>query len=168
VYSNPDVTPWRPAGTDAPRPDDLTETIRALIAMMASGNITKLDLSFGDVSIRLRGQPLATTASADSSFTDEMPAPSMPLLSSVADHIITAPMIGTFYTAASPGDPPFVRAGDQVEVGQAVGIIEAMKIMNEITADRTGTVTEIFVANAQPVEYGSPLLRMSLADEPEE
>jgi acetyl-CoA carboxylase biotin carboxyl carrier protein len=69
-------------------------------------------------------------------------------------------MIGTYYAAPSPGDAPFVQIGDEVEVGQAIGIIEAMKIMNEIIADRSGIVLEVLVENAQPVEYGSPLLRL--------
>ncbi|MGH2615862.1 MAG: acetyl-CoA carboxylase biotin carboxyl carrier protein, partial [Thermomicrobiales bacterium] len=79
-----------------------------------------------------------------------------------AGHVITAPMIGTFYTAPTPGALPFVREGDEVVVGQTIGIIEAMKIMNEITADRTGTVAGLLVGNGQPVEYGSPLMRLAL------
>jgi acetyl-CoA carboxylase biotin carboxyl carrier protein len=80
-----------------------------------------------------------------------------------AGHVVSAPMIGTFYASPSPGEPPFVSVGDSVEVGQVIGIIEAMKIMNEITADRAGTVSEVFVSNSQPVEYGSPLIRIQLA-----
>jgi acetyl-CoA carboxylase biotin carboxyl carrier protein len=67
-------------------------------------------------------------------------------------------MIGTFYAAPGPGEAPFVAIGDEVEVGQVIGIVEAMKIMNEIIADRAGVVTELLVDNAQAVEYGSPLL----------
>ncbi len=70
-------------------------------------------------------------------------------------------MIGVFYSSPAPHDPPFVEVGDQVVVGQTIGIIEAMKIMNEIAATHTGTVQSILVANAQAVEYGSPLLRLS-------
>ena len=73
---------------------------------------------------------------------------------------MTAPMIGTYYASPSPGDPPFVQVGDAVEVGQTIGIIEAMKIMNEIAADRNGVVAEVLVANSQAVEYGSPLIRI--------
>ena len=75
-------------------------------------------------------------------------------------HTVTAPMIGTFYSAPAPGEAPFVQIGDEVEVGQAIGIIEAMKIMNEIISDRAGVVSEILVDNAQSVEYGSPLIRL--------
>ena len=76
-------------------------------------------------------------------------------------HVVTAPMIGTFYASPSPGEAPFVSVGDSVETGQVIGIIEAMKIMNEIAADRSGTISEVFAANAQPVEYGSPLIRIN-------
>lgn len=75
-------------------------------------------------------------------------------------HIVTAPMVGTFYQAASPADPPLVQVGDRIEVGQLIGIIEAMKIMNEITSDRAGTVVEVIAENAKAVEYGSPLIRL--------
>jgi acetyl-CoA carboxylase biotin carboxyl carrier protein len=70
-------------------------------------------------------------------------------------------MIGTYYSAPSPGEDPFVQIGDEVEIGQVIGIIEAMKIMNEITADSAGVVAEILVENAQAVEYGSPLIRLT-------
>jgi acetyl-CoA carboxylase biotin carboxyl carrier protein len=76
--------------------------------------------------------------------------------------LITAPMIGTFYAAATPGAQPFVVEGDEVYVGQTIGIIEAMKIMNEIAADRAGVVEAILVGNGQPVEYGSPLMRLGV------
>jgi acetyl-CoA carboxylase biotin carboxyl carrier protein len=81
------------------------------------------------------------------------------------DHVVRAPMIGTFYVASAPNEPPFVQVGDVVEEGQTIGIIEAMKIMNEIAADRAGTVVEILAQNAQTVEYGSPLVRLATADD---
>ncbi len=75
-------------------------------------------------------------------------------------HDVTSPMVGTFYPAASPDDDPFVRQGDQVEPGQTVCIVEAMKIMNEIEADVEGEVVEILVGEAEPVEYNQPLMRI--------
>jgi acetyl-CoA carboxylase biotin carboxyl carrier protein len=71
---------------------------------------------------------------------------------------ITAPMVGTVYTAPEPGAAPFVKVGDQVKEGQTLLIIEAMKVMNQIRSPRGGTVTQIFVSNGSPVEYGEPLL----------
>lgn len=139
--------------------DQLIGAVRELISLMGKGGITELDLSTGEVSIRLRGGTAVSGSAAlshptsdlqdDGGGADEPPG-----------HVVTAPMIGTYYSAPSPGDAPFVQIGDEVEVGQAIGIIEAMKIMNEIIADRAGIVLEILVDNAQPVEYGSPLLRL--------
>ncbi len=74
------------------------------------------------------------------------------------EELIVAPMVGTFYAAPAPGEPPYVQVGDPVEPGQPVGIIEAMKMMNEIEAEVAGTITRILVQNAQPVEYGQPLM----------
>jgi acetyl-CoA carboxylase biotin carboxyl carrier protein len=72
-------------------------------------------------------------------------------------------MIGTYYAAPGPGEPVFIEPGDEIEVGQTIAIIEAMKIMNEIAADRAGVVLEVLVRNAQAVEYGQPLLRLEPA-----
>lgn len=70
---------------------------------------------------------------------------------------VTSPMVGTFFTSPSPGAKPFVQKGDHVEVGQTLCIIEAMKLLNEIEAETSGTVLQVFVENAQPVEFGQPL-----------
>jgi acetyl-CoA carboxylase biotin carboxyl carrier protein len=72
-------------------------------------------------------------------------------------HVITSPIVGTFYRASSPNDEPFVKVGSQVEPDSVVCIIEAMKLMNEIQAETTGTIAKIYVENGQPVEYGQPL-----------
>lgn len=74
--------------------------------------------------------------------------------------VVTAPMVGTFYRAPAPDEPPFVKVGDRVSVGQTVCIIEAMKLMNEIEAEVSGQVMEILVDNAQPVEYEQVLMRI--------
>ena len=136
---------------------ELIATVRDLISMMGKGGITELDLATGDLSIRLRGHgggvTVVTTAPGNVTQSD---APAMHDTSIE----ITAPMIGTFYSAPTPGEAPFVQVGDDVEVGQVVGIIEAMKIMNEIIADQAGVVVEVLVENAQAVEYGSPLIRL--------
>lgn len=74
---------------------------------------------------------------------------------------IPSPMVGTFYRAPAPGEPPFVEVGDRIRSGQTVCIIEAMKLMNEIEAEVSGQVMEILVQNGEPVEYGQPLMRIN-------
>jgi acetyl-CoA carboxylase biotin carboxyl carrier protein len=150
----------------SPETREVIESVRELISMMAKGGINELDLTAGDVTIRLRGHNGNTTNvatvvhQAPHSVATAMPeAPQEP-----EGNVITSPMIGTYYSAPSPGESPFVQIGDEIEVGQVIGIIEAMKIMNEITADHSGVVSEIMVQNAQPVEYGSPLMRVVAAE----
>ena len=72
-------------------------------------------------------------------------------------NVVKSPLVGTFYSASSPDSAPFVKVGDTVKKGQVLGIVEAMKLMNEIESDFAGTVTEVFVENGQSVEYGQPL-----------
>jgi len=148
-------------GPVTPPPDEIESLVRALISMMRGGGMTELDLAFGDVTVRLRG--VASAAPAAAALADLVEEPlSAPAPST--DCAIAAPMIGTFYASPSPGSPPFVKVGDMIQAGQTIGIIEAMKIMNEIPADRGGIVSEIVAANGQPVEYGSPLIRLRAGD----
>jgi acetyl-CoA carboxylase biotin carboxyl carrier protein len=145
---------------EQPTLDDVTATVRSLAEVMRGNGLTKLDVKCGSVSIHLRapkggGPKAAPTRGAGAE------APEAPIAHSEG-HIVTAPMIGTFYASPAPGEPPFVRIGDLVRAGQTIGIIEAMKIMNEIVADRSGVVLDVLVGNAQAVEYGSPLLRLDL------
>ena len=96
-------------------------------------------------------QPAAAAAVAAPASAAE--APAVP-----EGHIIKSPMVGTFYRAGAPGAKAFVEVGDTVKVGQTICVIEAMKLMNEIEADKDGVVKAIMVENAQPVEYGEPLM----------
>lgn len=137
--------------------------VRELIGLMSKGGISELDLSTGDVSIRLRGQSATVQTVVNHASADI--TSQQTIVSEPEGHLISAPMIGTFYSAPAPGESPFVQAGDEIEVGQVIGIIEAMKIMNEIIADRSGIVVEVLAENAQAVEYGSPLVR--LVDQPD-
>jgi acetyl-CoA carboxylase biotin carboxyl carrier protein len=149
-----------PGGSGASDAERVVEAVRSLVDVMQQGGITELDLAFGDVSVRLRGGTAsAPTPVAPSVEDPALAVPDPPAHVSV-EQLITAPMVGTFYPGPSPGAPPYVRVGDHVEVGQTIGIIEAMKIMNEIAADRAGLVTAVLVENGQAVEYGSPLIRL--------
>ncbi len=139
--------------------EQLIGAVKELISLMGKGGISELDLTAGDVSIRLRGtSPVGLAHQPQPASPQE---PSTNNATAEEGHLVSAPMIGTWYAAPSPGDDPFVRVGDEVEVGQVVGIIEAMKIMNEIVADKPGVVSDLLVENAQAVEYGSPLVRLS-------
>ena len=148
------------AGKHVPDASTIVSSVRTLVDIMRSGNINELDVTFGKVSIRLRSGT-ATSAPAP------VAAPASTLTEVVIDTAsptheqhITAPMVGTFYSSPTPGSPPYVKVGDHVEVGQTIGIIEAMKIMNEIAADRAGLVTAVLVENGQAVEYGSPIVQL--------
>ncbi len=147
-----------PAG-GGPSPERVADLVGSLASVMRQAEVTELDLALGDVTIRLRRPARAHETDPGERPVAEPAAVTAP---SPVGHIISAPMVGTFYASPTPSAPPFVRVGDAVALGQTIGIIEAMKIMNEITADRDGFVQELLVENGQPVEYGSPLLRLTL------
>ncbi len=84
-------------------------------------------------------------------------APEAPADETAGAHVIKSPIVGTFYESPSPGAPPFAKVGDTVSVGQVLCIVEAMKLMNEIESDYSGTIVKRFVDNGSPVEYGQPL-----------
>ncbi|HEY7031897.1 MAG TPA: acetyl-CoA carboxylase biotin carboxyl carrier protein [Thermomicrobiales bacterium] len=149
---------------DEPTLDEVTDAVRSLVEVMRTSGLTELDVSAGSVSIRLRTPKGTGGAKRQPPSSDGKLEPSPPT-ADIAGHVVTAPMIGTFYASPAPGEPPFVRVGDRVAAGQTIGIIEAMKIMNEIVADHSGVVVEVLVDNAQAVEYGSPLLRLDLEGE---
>jgi acetyl-CoA carboxylase biotin carboxyl carrier protein len=140
----------------APAPERVADLVRSLASVMRQSSITELDLDVGPMSVRLRRPGADFDGASQSRVEDDASSPP----ASAAEILITAPMIGTFYTSATPGAQPFVNEGDEVFVGQTIGIIEAMKIMNEIAADSSGVVDSILVGNGQPVEYGSPLMRL--------
>ena len=137
-----------------PAPERVADLVRSLANVMRQSSITELDLEVGRMSVRMR----RPAADFDGSGDVRQDSGGTETLASAPEILITAPMIGTFYASATPGAPAFVNEGDEVYVGQTIGIIEAMKIMNEIAADRSGTVVEIVAKNAQPVEFGSALV----------
>jgi acetyl-CoA carboxylase biotin carboxyl carrier protein len=150
----------QPSGSEPapPDPERVADLVQSLATVMRQSSITELDLDLGDVSVRLR-RPAPDHDGGELRLENQPPISSEP---DPPEILITAPMIGTFYAAATPGAQPFVVEGDEVYVGQTIGIIEAMKIMNEIAADRAGVVEAILVGNGQPVEYGSPLMRLGI------
>jgi acetyl-CoA carboxylase biotin carboxyl carrier protein len=140
----------------------VSSLVKEFIQMMQAGNIARLELEHGDLKVSLRAHQEAGFFGA-SVPAPPLRAPQQPNASAPeADglHVITAPMIGTYYDTPAPGEPPFVAVGDHVDEGQTIGIIEAMKIMNEIAADRAGTVAALVATSGSTVEYGSPLVRL--------
>jgi acetyl-CoA carboxylase biotin carboxyl carrier protein len=142
--------------------EQVSSLVKEFIKMMQTGNIARLELRHGDLKLSLRSHAEAGFVGAS------VPVPALRMLqqapaSAPEDderHTINAPMIGTFYDTPAPGEPPFVTIGDHVDEGQTIGIIEAMKIMNEIAADRAGTVLAVLATSGATVEYGSPLVQL--------
>ena len=152
---------------DTPRLDQIKE----LIELVAAKDFSEFDLQRGGFRLRLQrglraAEPTAATAgtqpAAPLATTAPAPAPAQAPPVEEQLHIVTSPIVGTFYSAAAPTSPPFAGLGDSVQSGQTLCIIEAMKLMNEIQADATGIVANIFVENGQPVEYGQPLFGLRI------
>jgi acetyl-CoA carboxylase biotin carboxyl carrier protein len=151
--------------------------IKKMIELLEESGIAEIEIKEGEETLRiarvLPGQPTTTyvaapmqppmIAAAPPAVAVEAPAPaeapksSGPLRAGVGEHIVTAPMVGTYYSAPTPGAKLFVELGDAVEVGQVLCIIEAMKMMNQIESEKAGKVKAIMVKNGEPVEFGQPL-----------
>ena len=144
----------------------LTEEARRL-ADDVSGSLSRVRLHVEDASVELEWDAAAVTPDGPAPpavITAVSAAP--PDAAGEPARVVRSPMVGTFYHAPAPEDPPFVSVGGRVEAGTVVGIIEAMKLMNEITADETGVVREILVPNGTPVEFEQPLIALEpLPDE---
>jgi acetyl-CoA carboxylase biotin carboxyl carrier protein len=143
--------------------------LKTLIDLVSESNVSELEITEAEGKVRIvKGggavvqqaasvaapalAPAAAPAAGAASVAAPAPAAEVP-----AGHAVKSPMVGTFYRASSPGAKPFVEIGTQVKAGETVCIIEAMKILNEIEADKGGTVTQILCENGQAVEYGQPL-----------
>ncbi|MCB9947362.1 MAG: acetyl-CoA carboxylase biotin carboxyl carrier protein [Rhodospirillaceae bacterium] len=136
-----------------------SEQIRLLAAMMAETGLTELEVSEGGLKLRLaRGVSMAAAAMPLAPPPAAVSAGSRPANDGLPAGAITSPMVGTAYLAPEPGAAPFVKPGDRVEEGDTVMIIEAMKVMNPIRAPRSGTVEQILIQDAQPVEFGEILM----------
>jgi acetyl-CoA carboxylase biotin carboxyl carrier protein len=141
--------------------------VKKLIELLEESGIAEIEINEGEESVRI--SRYSTTAPA-APIQQYAPAPAAPAPAPAAQtesasetpavigHTVNAPMVGTFYTASAPGSPDFVKVGDSVNEGDTVCIIEAMKILNQIEADISGTVKAILIENAQPVEFGQPLI----------
>ena len=137
--------------------------LKKVIDMMRKAELTELDIEQEGLTLRLRrgADPVAAPTPAPTAPVPP-PAPAAPgeAASAGGGDVIEAPMVGTFYRASSPESEPFVKEGQAVAVGDTICIIEAMKLMNEIKAEKAGTVAKVLVENAQPVEYGQPLFEI--------
>ena len=142
--------------------------LKTLIDLVSESNVSELEITEADGKVRIVKAGAAPVVMQTMAAAPAMVAPAAvaapaaaaaPVAEAPAEtgHVVKSPMVGTFYRASSPGAKAFAEVGDQVKAGQAVCIIEAMKIMNEIEADQDGTITKILVDNGQPVEYGQPL-----------
>ena len=143
--------------------------LKTLIDLVSESNISELEITEAEGKVRIvKADPAAalhqaTFAPAASPMmlapqAAPAPAASAPAPAPVeAGHVVKSPMVGTFYRSANPNSKPFAEVGDQVKEGAPICIIEAMKIMNEIEADQSGTVTRILCENGQAVEFGQPL-----------
>jgi acetyl-CoA carboxylase biotin carboxyl carrier protein len=141
--------------------------IKKLIELLEESGVAEIEIREGEESVRISRKmesnttqyvmaqspamnaiapPVSTAASV------ETPAPTMP-----EGHIVTSPMVGTMYRAPAPDQPPFVEIGARVQVGDTLCIVEAMKMLNQIEADKSGVITAILVENGSPVEFGQPL-----------
>src|SRR5579863_796019 len=147
--------------------------IKKMIELLEESGIAEIEIKEGEETLRIARLPpgyqtahapapspptaiTATPIQEARTPTAAAPAPG-PLRAAVGEHIVTAPMVGTYYSAPSPGAKNFVEIGDEVELGQVMCIIEAMKMMNQIESEKAGTVQAILVKNGEPVEFGQPL-----------
>jgi len=146
--------------------------IKALIALMRENGLIELEVEDKKGKIRLvRTSDFGPQPAPRPAQPSVRPAPAKTALSAasaaldLADNqtLVRSPMVGTFYRASTPDAPPFVQEGDMVRKGQALGIVEAMKMMNEIESEVAGRVIRILVENGQPIEYDQPLMVIETA-----
>ncbi|MBS0433290.1 MAG: acetyl-CoA carboxylase biotin carboxyl carrier protein [Proteobacteria bacterium] len=150
--------------------------LKTLIDLVSESNISELEITEADGKVRIvKSDPaaavmpvpgvvhmpaaplVAAPAVAAVAAAPAAPAATAPAPAAETGHVVKSPMVGTFYRSSSPGGKPFVEVGSEVKEGEPVCIIEAMKIMNEIEADKAGKITKILCENGQAVEFGQPL-----------
>jgi acetyl-CoA carboxylase biotin carboxyl carrier protein len=142
--------------------------LKTLIDLVSDSNVSELEITEAEGKVRIVKSaptpvavvtPVSAVTAAPVAATLASPVAAAPVLEPevAAGHTVKSPMVGTFYRSSSPGSKAFVEIGSQVKEGETICIIEAMKILNEIEADKTGTITQILTQNGQAVEYGAPL-----------
>ena len=165
------------------KPEDIAD-LKQLIEFLKANQVAEFDLDRGDLKIRLKFNPaVASPAGLGdlSQLIGSAPAPavraaveptqpatpatpvSAPIEVESGLHTVKSPMVGTFFGSPSPGSAPFVSVGDRVAKGQVIGIVEAMKLMNEIESDAAGEVVKCLASDGQPIEYGQPLFAVRIS-----
>jgi acetyl-CoA carboxylase biotin carboxyl carrier protein len=147
--------------------------VKKLIELLEESGIAEIEIKEGEEAVRISRMPtggfmthlqqpmmqapVATIAAPVAAPSAAGAAPAAPAARHANEHVVAAPMVGTFYASATPGAKPFVEIGTEVKEGQVLCIIEAMKMMNQIESDKSGKVTAIMATNGDPVEFGQPL-----------
>lgn len=139
--------------------------VKKLIELLEESNINELEITEGEESVRIsRGVPAAAYAAplAPAPVMAAAPVAPSPVAAPVAaaepaGHVVRSPMVGTYYNSPAPGSPVFVEPGKAVKVGDVLCIVEAMKMMNQIEADKAGTIGAVLVEDGEPIEYDQPL-----------
>ena len=144
--------------------------VKKLIELLEASSVDEIEIKEGEESVRISrntGAPVAMAA-APMPVAPAIPAPAAPPVAAPApapaadtDNAVKSPMVGTFYRSPSPDAPSFVEVGQSVRAGDVLCIVEAMKMMNQIEADRAGTVTAIHAENGEPVEFDQPLITIA-------
>ncbi len=141
--------------------------LKTLIDLVSESNVSELEITEAEGKVRIvKGGgampmvaygPAQVAAPVVQSAPAAAPVAAVPAAPAAAGHVVKSPMVGTFYRSPSPGAKPFVEIGSQIKEGETICIIEAMKILNEIEADKSGTVVQMLSDNGEAVEYGQPL-----------
>lgn len=142
--------------------------VKKLIELLETSDIAEIEIKEGEEAIRIsRNSSVTTTVAAPAAAPVAAPAPSpaapaaaeeKPAPQATSGHVVSSPMVGTFYRSPSPSSPPFVEVGTHVKAGDVVCIVEAMKMMNQIEAEKAGIIEAILVKDGEPVEFDQPLV----------
>jgi acetyl-CoA carboxylase biotin carboxyl carrier protein len=135
---------------------DVKKTLEMMTETLVKNGLTRIMISIDDFEIEIEKN--APQVIASNPAQTMIPAATTAIEKKLEGNVVKAPIIGTYYESSAPGKPPFVKIGDKVKKGDVLFIIESMKLMNEVTSDFDGVITEIFPANADPLEYDQPVM----------